>query len=274
MPLLYPIAAALAGATAGAAAIVFARDRILARAQLARASAALATGLGVVCGWLLAVGPQQFRLRDVALCVVPMIYPLGSPWWTRPAARRAARVVVAAVLAATTTWPLVINSWGAASGTLRIALAALVVVLIWELIDAAASRGKTAVALTLASLIAGSAVMVLGGSARYAQHAAMVAASFFVSMPALMVDRRYSAAGATDVAWPVTAMIWLQGLYYAETPPIALAALLLSASAPAILGIERIGRRGRAVLAMLAAVFAIAAALAIAYNSYDTSGYG
>ncbi|NUM55006.1 MAG: hypothetical protein HUU46_15270 [Candidatus Hydrogenedentes bacterium] len=285
---LTPILGAVAPAVAAAlcAFALTAGAKCGTRPGLAHGVIALATGIGVAVGVVLILGAATLQPRQTTdwigyiAVLLPVIACIETMLFGQRSSRIVLRGAVTVAFVAFLLLPPIRNSWPWYSSVAWVAAIAALIVVMWELHDSSARRDNSALpaAILLIALTGGSIVMVLGGSAKLAQLAGAVVSAFGgIAALTWLNPRRFPVAGAIAVAWPASTFIWLLGHIYSEAPLVPLCLVLAASSASVAQRMQWLRQRAawqRFFVCALASSVLAAAAVLLAYRSYESSDYG
>lgn len=285
---LTPIFGAIAPAIATAlcAFILTARAKSGLRPGWAHGVAAWATGIGAAVGVAFVLGAAALQPRQTTDWIGYLVVLLAAiacvetmVFGQRPG-HIVLRIAVTAMFVLFLLLPPIGNSWPWYTSAASVAVVVTLLVALRELHDKSARRENPALIATilLMALAGGSIVMLLGGSAKLAQLAGAVVSSFgALAVLTGFNPQRFPIGGAVAVAWPASALIWLLGHIYSEAPLAPIALVAASSLTPLALRIGWIRARPaweRYAACTFGSIILAAAAILLAYRSYESSDYG
>jgi len=247
---------------------------------------ALAVGFGAFTGLIAVLGWPLFPARDAAqwlvyACGLFMVLCATESRWSKNAPLRVAvRSIVFGLALAIVLRPLITHAWQFAETLVWLAVLVCGGDAIGESYAALVRRDPRARAATLAllTMAGGSVVMLLSGSAKLALLAGAVTSALFgAAVLAWFAPQRYPLSGALALAWLLTALIWIEGYFYAQSLPAPIALLAASTTTPWLAHLNM--RRNSVVRNLFAGIATgalVALAIGIAYRDYTFSdaGYG
>lgn len=246
----------------------------------AHAAAAIATGIGAICGIALVIGVNAIHPSQstdwLAMCGAALaVYGAVELFAITQSTRRAvARLFVVFALVLFLLYSPVRNSWPWYTSAAWLICAPVLTVALWQSHDASARRENSGIVATilLLSLTGASVLMVFGGSAKLGQLAGAVVSAFgAMAVLTWWNPNRFSLTGAIALAWPLSALVWTLAHTYAEASLLPTAFMLASSTTPALSSMKRIQALKawqRIMLFTVSSAALLIVTLFIAYRSY------